>query len=249
MMARPPVEGWWRQLFAGGAALPLLFVLVSLPSAWQGEASAQSRTELSGPVVRRQLLYRSDRFELNGAPLAMTVGDLYVRNPMLSLSGDYHVTNAISLGVNASLSPVGIKTSAARNFESNNPSRASRVDYARPFMLADVHLGWVPLWGKINYRNSRIIPYDFHIFAGFGGALIASDSDELSGFTAGPTFGFGFRFFFRDHLALRLRVQDYLVTTADAQVRGRPVETSLQHVVLVSAGLSFFTPRSIRVAR
>lgn len=213
------------------------------------EAAAQSRSLDEGPVVRRVLLYRSDRFEIGGSPIALTLGDMYQRNPMLQVVADYHLTNYLSLGINAGFSPFMIKTSTARNFESSNPLRARNVDFARPTLLSDIHLGVVPFSGKLNQSNRGVIPFDFHILAGFGMAMIKSDNDDLSGMRVGPTFAVGLRFFVTDSLAIWTRLQDYIYPSLDAAMRGNIVEEKWQHTLLFSIGVSTFSPSSLRVSR
>lgn len=110
-------------------------------------------------------------------------------------------------------------------------------------------MGVVPFSGKINQRNRSVIPYDLHLQAGFGVAMVQSDNDDLSGTRVGPSIGIGLRFFLSDSLALRIRLQDYIYATQDAAVRGAQVEESLQHTVLFSIGVSTFSPSAVRVSR
>lgn len=80
------------------------------------DVAAQSRSLQSGPVVRRQLLYRSDRLEL--APsIGTTIAPVYQRTLFLSVAARYHLTNAFSLGVNANLGGLNLNTSIARNYD------------------------------------------------------------------------------------------------------------------------------------
>ena len=68
----------------------------------------------SGPSVRRKLLYRSTRFEIQPL-LGVTTGDSYMRNAVGGLSLNYFLTNEIGIGVTAGYAPFHPETSLAKN--------------------------------------------------------------------------------------------------------------------------------------
>jgi len=221
-------------------------------------AAAQDRNLLSGPAVRRQLLYRSDRFEL--APvLGSSIAPVYQRSIFLSVAARYHLTNAFSLGANVNVSPVQLDTSVARNFEELErerlPADRASIDYASPLALLDVHLSYVPAYGKVNMLGN-ILHWDVFLTGGVGGALVTSDADDLGGFKFGPALGVGLRTFLNDKFAFNVLFQNYLYSSAEAQrsccgVRAvaTPVEETFKSHVIGSAGVSIFFPAEVRVSR
>lgn len=219
-----------------------------------GEAVAQSRGFEDGPAVRRVLLFRSDRFEVTPS-LGMSLGDVYEQSVYLGASGDYHLTNVFSIGLNAMYAPIAFRTPLYNNFRDLEPDRArDRFSPARTQLSTDLHVGIVPFAGKLNFIGRRVMHYDVNIFAGFGAAMRSSDSDDLSGLRAGPTFGGGARLFIRDDLALRLRVQDHMHLSADAGALRRvgaaiPVEETMRHHLMLVMGVSFLFPDTVRVSR
>ena len=227
-------------------------------SVLHADAQAQSRSLQSGPVVRRQLLFRSDRLEVSPM-LASTIAPVHQRTIFLSVAGRYHLTNAFALGLNANLGALNMNTSVARNYEdaileipgSQRPSN----EYATPLLLTDFHLSYVPIHGKVNLFN-EIVHWDMYITAGVGGALIQSDADDLAGFEFGPAIGVGLRTFVSDKFAVNVLFQDYIYSGADAQEfccgpRGEPREVSerMRSHIVGGAGVSIFFPSEVRVSR
>jgi outer membrane beta-barrel protein len=225
---------------------------------FNADAEAQSRSLQSGPVVRRQLLFRSDRLEVSPM-IASSIAPVYQRTIFLTVAGRYHLTNAFSLGLNANVGGLNLNTSVARNYEDSiveiPGSRRPSLEYATPLLLTDFHLSFVPLHGKVNLFNN-ILHWDFYLTAGVGGALISSDSDDLSGFEFGPAIGVGLRTFVSDKFAVNVLFQDYLYSSADAQEiccgpRGEPREVNdrFRSHVVGGAGVSIFFPSDVRVSR
>ena len=111
-----------RLLFVPLVAAVLFAGLSGLTPA---EASAQTRSFEEGPVVRRMLLFRSNKLEL--APsLGVAFGNVYQRELFLSVLGRYHLTNSFALGLNVSLGPVALNTPIAGNLEEIEPENADR---------------------------------------------------------------------------------------------------------------------------
>lgn len=226
--------------------------VVSVPlDAW-----AQSRSLQSGPAVRRQLLYRSDRVELVPA-LGFQIGGVYKRPIMLGATVRYHLTNSVSLGLNANVGLFSFDTQVTNDFETQAqrepPSQRPELAFSEPLLLTDFHFGYVPFHGKFNIFGSRTLHFDVHLTLGVAAALIRSDSDDLSGVEFGPAIGVGLRTFFSDQLALNLRFSDYLYSSADAQrIVGdvaEPVDTSFRNHVVAMIGISVFFPGEVRVSR
>lgn len=238
-------------------ALLATFALLAV-TIFAADVAAQTRSLQSGPVVRRQLLFRSDRMEL--APsIGTAVAPTYQRTLFLSVAARYHLTNAFSLGVNANLGGLNLNTSVARHAEDiardMDPRDRPEIEYATPLLLTDFHLSVVPLHGKVNMLGN-ILHWDMFLTAGVGGALVQSDADDLSGFEFGPAIGVGLRTFVQDKLAVTLLFQDYLYSSADAQRSccgtnpvPDPVEQRFRNHIIGSIGVSIFFPSEVRVSR
>ena len=211
------------------------------------EVCAQSRSLEEGPIVRRQLLYRSNRFELTPS-LAHTLNDSYRRAAFLNLGTNYHLTNDFSLGLHAGWG-LSYNTNILSEIEATSPSVARELAFAETTLLMNFHLGWVPYYGKFNFLDTTTVNFDLHLLGGLGAALVTSESDDLSGFKFGPAIGIGMRFFFDGDTALTLEVIDHMYSQADAQRSGERVEESFGHTVLVSVGISFFVTGDLRVSR
>jgi outer membrane beta-barrel protein len=230
-----------------------------LVAGFAAEVVAQSRSFQTGPVVRRQLLFRSDRVEL--APmLGSSIAPLYQRTLFLTVTGRYHLTNSFALGVNANVGALNLNTKVARDYEDLRDAipGARRPDllWATPLLMTDVHISYVPLHGKANLFGSNILHWDFYVNLGVGGVLVNSDSDDLSGFRFGPAIGVGLRTFVNDRIAVNLLFQDYLYSSAEAQQVccgprpvPAPVEERFQSHFLGSLGVSVFFPSEVRVSR
>lgn len=240
-------------LAARTASFGLLLLCLFLAST----ASAQNRSLSEGPVVRRQLLFRSDKVEIAPA-LGMALGGVYEREVMLGAAVRYHLTNSFSAGLNLHFSPYQIQSSLAANLETASPEVARELDYATQTALVDVHLSYVPIGGKVNLLGRTTYYYDFYLGAGIGGALLTSDSDDLSGFKFGPALTAGFRLFVTDNIAINLRATSYLYNSALAQRtfiadNGRPlpqqIEERFRAHTLGLIGVSIFLPGDVRVSR
>ncbi|MCB9507541.1 MAG: outer membrane beta-barrel domain-containing protein [Myxococcales bacterium] len=223
------------------------------------ESQAQSRSLQSGPAVRRQLLFRSDRFEL--APLlGSSIAPAFKRSIFLTVTGRYHLTNAFGLGVNANVGVLDLDTSVTRNYAdirlSEPVQERSEVYYAEHPILFDFHLSYVPLSGKANLIGNHILHWDVFLTAGVGGAMRSSDADDVAGFSFGPAIGVGMRTFVSDKIAVTALFQDYLYSSAEAQryccgiaAEPTPVEERFRSHVVGSLGVSVFFPSDVRVSR
>ena len=225
-----------------------LIVLVVTMVAATGSAFAQSRSLEEGPIVRRQLLYRSNRLEIMPA-LAHTLNDHYRRTLFLDVAANYHLTNTFSLGLNAGWGALNYNTNIMDEIEATNPSVARELDYAETTLLFNFHLGYVPYYGKFNFLEATTVNFDLHLIGGLAAALLSSDSPSLEGFKFGPAIGAGLRFFIDGDKAITIEIVDHMFSAADVQRGDERVEESFTHNVLVSIGVSFFVTGELRVSR
>jgi outer membrane beta-barrel protein len=248
-----------KRIFQSGALrctmaglLAFLVVLVSFSSV----AAAQNRSLYEGPVVRRELLYRSSKVEIAPA-LGFAFGGIYEREIMVGAAFRYHLTNSFSVGLNANFTPVSLDSSLTNNLATANPEVSREVETSFQRLLTDVHVSYVPIAGKINLFGNHTYHYDFSVGAGVGGALLASDADDIAGFKFGPALTFGMRFFVSDNIAINLRTSSYFYASALAQrivvdngVRSpQPFDERFRAHTIGMLGISVFLPGDVRVSR
>lgn len=225
-----------------------LLIALGLCAGIAANVAAQTRSIEEGPIVRRQLLYRSSRLEVMPA-LGLTLNDPYRHTMMLTAAANYHLTNTFSLGVNVSWGWLNYNTNLTDDIETVDPAAARLIDFSDLTLLTDFHLGYVPFYGKFNFLEAGTVNWDFHLVAGAGGGLITSDNSDLEGFKFAPMFGGGFRFFINGDTALTIDALDYMFESADIAIRGEEPETSFSHHVLINIGVSFFVTGDLRVSR
>ena len=228
-------------------------LLVVTTAAQQADAQQRRASLDEGPIVRRKLLYRSSRFELMPT-LGMTLNDSYKRNAMVGLDANFYLTNEFGLGITGLFSPLQLNTDLFDQIESSaDPEVRDELSYAIVTGLFDVHVTYVPIFGKFTFLRN-IIDYDVHLICGFGGALIGADGQraddaEFTGFKPAPVIGGGGRLFLRDSFALTLDVKDYIYSAADSQTGATRPETELRDNFVISLGFSFFLPGDVPVSR
>lgn len=240
---------WWMSW------LPAVMLFVAI-GGWSTEVVAQSRSLQSGPAVRRQLLFRSDRVELSPS-VGFAIGGVYKRPMLLGASVRYHLTNSVSLGLNANVGLFAFDTQITNDFETlarqEPASRRPTLAFSEPLLMTDFHFGYVPFHGKFNLFGNKTIHFDVHLTLGVAAIVVQSDSEDLSGVDFGPAIGIGLRTFLSDQIAFTLRFNDYLYSSADAQriVAGvaQPVEERFRNHIIGMAGVSIFFPGDVRVSR
>ncbi len=250
-----------KLISALGRAVVFAAVLVSaavvVPAVAPTEASAQSRSLQEGPVVRRQLLYRSARFELVPA-LGSAIGPVYQRELFLAVTGRYHLNNSLAVGLNANAGLLALDTSIASNYETADPLGSRQLYYAKQTALLDLHLAYSLFSGKTSLIGGALSYLDLYVAIGGGGALLTADSvaEDLGGFRFGPAVSVGLRVFFMEQFALNLRFSDYLYSSAYSQrvVAGVPprpqeVDERFRSHFIGTLGVSIFFPGEVRVSR
>lgn len=226
----------------------LLVVVVSMLVGIDSVASAQTRSLEEGPVVRRQLLYRSSRLEVTPS-LGHSLNDPYRRTLFLDAALNYHLTNIFSLGLNLAWGALSYNTNILDEIEATNPGRARELQAADPTLLTNFHVGWVPLYGKFNFLQLTTVNYDLHIIAGLAGAFLTSDDAEAQGFNIGGVWGAGMRFFFSGDMALTLDITDYMYSAPVVTREGQPAHDEFRHQFIFSVGVAFFVTGELRVSR
>lgn len=231
--------------------IALIGLLLAVSTLLEAQAWAQNRS-LEGSVIRRQLLYRSNRIELEPA-LAHTLNDTYRRTAYLHLAANYHLTNTFALGINLGWGAIGYNSNILDAIEAENPGVARQLGLADTTLVGDFHLAYVPFLGKFNFLEVGTVNWDFHLLGGVGGALVSTDDAEtfpdLDGFKFGPMIGAGLRFFFNGDMAVSVNLIDRMFEAADIQRAAVSNPESFSHHVMVTAGVSFFVTGELRVSR
>ncbi|RAL23751.1 hypothetical protein DL240_06235 [Lujinxingia litoralis] len=243
---------------------PLVFALV-LSAMWMPHTPAQAAESdeiaavESGPIVRRQLLHRSARFELQPM-VAFTMNDAYTRNGMVGVSGTYFLNNSFGLGASFQYGAFHPQTNLRENLErtlaeGNEDARLERLSYSSIGWAADVGFTYVPIFGKFSVMNSFFSHYDLHLF---GGMVIVNEGVEpaiegfatdegIAGTRPGGYFGGGARFFLSDMFALNFQVRNYLYNRAE--ISSGSASPQLSNTVMLSVGLGIFLPGEVKISR
>ena len=213
----------------------------------------------SGPIVRRQLLHRSARFELQ--PMAtFSMNDTYVRNVMAGVSGTYYLNNVFGLGASFQYGALHPTTNLRDNLEATladngELARLDSLSYSYLGWAADVGFTYVPIFGKFSVMNSLFSHYDLHLF---GGMVIVNEGvegssegvivdDGIAGTRPGGYFGGGLRFFMSDMFALNVQVRNYLYNRAE--ISSGNANPQLSNTVMFSVGLGIFLPGEVKISR
>ncbi len=228
-------------------------------AAFPSAAQAQRRASLEeGSIVRRQLLYRSSRFELQPR-LGGTLNDSFKRNVLAGLDMNYYLTNKFGLGVGGVFGAVSVDTDLLEQINGTLGGEDTEgLSFTLTTLLIDAHISYVPIFGKLSVFKSNILDYDLHLLAGFGGALLGvegnTEGELLSGFKPGPMLGLGFRIFASNNFAITVDVRDYIYSSADIQEgpqdgrRPAPV-TELRNNLTLGLGVSVFFPGEVPISR
>lgn len=217
------------------------------------EVQAQRRASLEeGPIVRRQLLYRSSRFELQPR-IGATLNDSYLRNVLVGVDANYYLTNQFGLGVGGYFSAVKLNTDLLDQLEATTDAAAD-LALTETTMLFSAHITYVPIFGKFAlFKKAAIVDYDFHLVAGIGGALLGArgntENEQLSGFKPGPMIGLGLRLFVADSVAVTIDFRDYIYSSAEVQEGAINPQSELSNNFALGLGVSFFFPGEVPISR
>lgn len=209
----------------------------------------------SGPIVRRILLRRSGRLEVQPM-LAFSVNDAYIRNVMPGVGLSYFFNNTFGLGGTFNVGAVQMDTSLRQNLELTvSDAQLDALSYARFGWTGDVGIIFVPLFGKFSVMNSFFTHYDFHLFGGMAlmndQSVAALDSMEgdpvLSGVRPGGMLGAGLRFFLGDMVSVNFQMRNYVATRAE--ISTGTASPQLGNTVILSAGIGIFLPGEVKISR
>lgn len=211
-------------------------------------AFAQTRSLDDGPAIRRQLLHRSARFELQLGGASMW-GNAYQTPLYGNVTMRYHLSNSVSVGLDLNGSPVAIDRRIMREIRENDPAVHGIFEVAKTPFVGSFQVTYSPWIGKVNIFGKTTTYFDMHLIAGVGAALRTADSPALSGVAVAPVIGIGVRLFLTDGIALVTRLVDYIYQDAEAHRLGTSVDEKWRNHVVGTIGVSFFFPRGVYVSR
>lgn len=211
-------------------------------------AMAQTRSLDDGPQIRRKLLHRSSRFELQVGVGAL-FGNAYETPLYGNLAARYYLSDSISVGLDLNGSPFAIDRRIVRDVKSKDPSMAQQFEVAGTPFVGSFQLTYSPIIGKVNIFGKTTTYFDVHIIAGIGVAKQTGDAPALNDFSVAPTIGMGVRIFLTDSISLDLRIVDYIYKDVEAYRQGTSVDKKWRNHVMGTIGVGFFFPRGVYVSK
>lgn len=211
-----------------------------------------------GPAVRRRLLYRAGRLELE-PKMMFTLNDAYIRNGIVGLSASYFLTNSFGMGGSFGFGALQLDTSMRGHLENGLEAQGgdalARTSFSHVGWTVDAGLIYVPAFGKFSVMNSAITHYDFHVLGGMAivneGADPALDGASpdavLEGIRPGGMFGVGLRLFVGNSISMNFQVRNYLYTRAE--ISQGSADPRLSNMVLLSVGVGIFFPGEVQISR
>lgn len=210
-----------------------------------------------GPIVRRRLLYRSGRMEIEPR-VAFTTNDALLRNILPGLAFNYYLNNTFGVGASFGFGALQMDTSLKSSLEATlSDDQLAETSYSRIGWAGDFSAVYVPLFGKFTIMNSLITHYDVHLFGGMSiinevaesaAGDAGNDPDPvLGGLRPGGMFGAGMRFFMNERLALNFQVRNNIFPRAQLSQGG--AEPGLKNTVMMSVGVGIFLPGDVKISR
>jgi outer membrane beta-barrel protein len=192
-------------------------------------------------VVQPKPVLQKMRFEL--APrLGMTVNDSVVRNYRVGLNANFHIMEALYLGLTFDWYDFGGALGGPTDtFEQVQNQTGTVPESAVLNWFAGLEIGYVPFWGKFAIFNRSIAFYDFAITVG-GGAVNGESLAIPSPYTTGGgTLSLQGRIFMNKWIAMTLEVRDVIFL---AELDG--ASGALSNVASMGLGVSFFLPTKFK---
>lgn len=246
------------------AGLMLLTTAVPELAMAQDDEREEGKSSLEeGPPVRRLLLLRSGRFELQPG-VTFTMYDTFKRNIGFGASLAYHLTNSFGLGASFSFFPIhmGMDTLEPVTSEGYSERVKRSLAIAVPQMAIDAGLMWSPIFGKFSVFG-MIFNYDLHLFAG-GGILLfdtqyadedylrdesASMPSDFGALAPGGVVGIGSRIYFNNFMAINLEIKDYLASYSEYTRSATASGAEFRNTFMATIGFSMFFPFDVYISR
>ncbi len=229
-------------------------------------ASDEGGTSLEeGPSVRRLLLLRSGRFEVQPA-VGFSINDPFMRNMTAGASIAYYFNNSIGVGGDFGFAAVHMATDETTTVQQDfySPRVREQLSITQLNMNFDVGMIWAPVFGKFAVFGV-VLNYDLHGFVGAGALMfdsVCADPDfvnpdngntctpieNIGGMKFAGALGVGSRIYINNFMALNFELRDY-VTSFSEYARNNTDNAELQSFVIGTVGLSIFMPFDVYVSR
>jgi outer membrane beta-barrel protein len=189
------------------------------------------------PSVTRRSFAKQGRVEVFPT-VSLSLNDPFYDHVIGTLGIGYHVLESLSIGLAGDF--YGSLSTSVPVVGKVGPTTVT-VD--RPKYAGRLELAWSPFYGKVSLFAENVLHFDIYLLAG-GGMM----GRERGGSTFTGVGGLGEHFFFNDWIGLRLEVRDQLFMLArqPASAAGGASKQSLQNLLSVMVGLSFFLPPSFK---
>lgn len=244
-----------------------LLAVIGLALVFAPATVSARKVDLGGaPIIRKPLEWRKGRFGVSPV-IGVTVGDPYWTSLMVGASGEYHILDWLTVGVDFRYA-VGFTSNLLDRIESELGAERGQGDQegdvdivttSRINWLVTANVQFVPIYGKFLLFDTAELAYDLHLLAGVGyAATIAFPEastirqiDSTDGSVA-PVFGAGVRVFINSWLGFNLEFRDYLVQMvrvvpeypSGRSAPGRSFENNFE----VSLGIMFLFPTELHQA-
>ena len=203
---------------------------------------ANTLSELAGlapftdvAVIQRRFLPRTGRFEFSGSGMT-SVNNPFFNNLGLSLRGAYYFQERHGLELQYSLFS-NTRRGVTASLEDKRGVRTTNLVTAKSYMGAAYK--WIPLFGKITFLNSHIVPFDLSFTAGMGMSKTDKKQEPTFHLGSGQTFAISKSFAVRWDV-----VWNFYQATADSAVAGGGETTTNHNDLFLSVGASFFIPEA-----
>jgi outer membrane beta-barrel protein len=209
------------------------------------------------PPVSGQLYRKAGRVEVT-ATGNLSLNDAFFTKYFGGLKVGYHFTESLSTAVHAAggaavHSGSAVTCSASRGCVDATEVMLRQVP-GRIRWLAGAEVAWAPVYGKLNVLSEQVAHFDFSVFAGPDlvayDEVLAKDAAEAGSPGIATSFGghvgVGVRLFFREWIAARLEVKDYVYAV---KVPNAGSGSDLQNQLFAELGVSFFLPARNRAIR
>ena len=197
----------------------------------------QSFSEIS--VIQKRFQPKSQRFQLFFG-LPMVANDPWFTGVGLGAHLGYHFTESWGLEVQGfSLSTS--EKEAVKDLAANNNVNTGSIITVRNY--AGIEINWMPIYGKMSFLNSKIVPFDMYFSMG-GGQIGLSNATSPS--STAFHLGTGQIFAFSKWAGLRWDISwnMYNATPNPSTATGPKPTQSQFNNLLFTIGASFFFPEA-----
>ncbi len=202
----------------------LLVILAPIEVVAQGVSSDD---DIPVVTVKKKYFLKGKRSEF-GVHAGIIPNDAFVTSYAVGASYGYHFNELFFFEIPAAI----IFNSKSNDTDILESNFGITVDTDDLNYYVEGHLGWTPIYGKINFLGKKIIYLDTSFYIGGG----VTDAD-ISGLSPHAVIGIAPRIVLTKWMTLRLDVKDALIFRDDTGV-----DSSRRNILYVLLGLDFFFP-------